>query len=244
MKKLIAALLALSIVFALTACKNKPVNGDDTTESSEPTGRPGSYVTDASGNVQTTADFYLELDESGQPKTQIVKDKDGSTKVAPVTRVGYAPATYPPPEGETLPVTTQYVAKPDSTIKSTHAAWPAFEYLAKVPKAVDTVDRVDHSDNEQGEVTAIWINEMSYADFLKYIEKCKTAGFTENSAPTPPTQEKDGEYYAYVSQANGLWLTVFYSTSSYESRFCDVIITVADYDVAGSRIAVPASQGK
>lgn len=231
MKKLIAALLALSIVFALTACKNKPVNGETTTE---PTGRPGSYVTDASGNVQTTADYYLELDESGQPKTEIIKDEDGSTRVMPVTRVGYEPITYPPKKGETLPATTRHTMPVNNTVKSNHEAWPTFKFMEKLPKAADTVDRVDHSDTETGEVAAIWINEMSYADFLKYIDKCKAAGFTDNAAATPPAQEKEGEYYAFVSNANGLWITVLYSTSTYASRFCDVMITVADYDVANS----------
>ena len=122
MKKFIAVLLCFAAIFAFAACtKNEP----DTT--TEPTGRPGDMVTNDNGDVVTVTDFALILDENGEPQL----DSDGNV----MTTVGYAVATYPPAEGETLPPKeTSPTVAPGNTIKSENAKWPADEFMSKLPK--------------------------------------------------------------------------------------------------------------
>ena len=86
MKKYISVLLCFAVIFAFAACtKNEP----ETT--TEPTGKPGDFVTDDNGNVVTVTDVGLVLDEKGEPQL----DSNGNV----MTTVGYAVATYPPAEG-------------------------------------------------------------------------------------------------------------------------------------------------
>ena len=173
MKKLIAAALVFVIVFVLAACKNRPVSSDETTE---PTGTPGEWVTDASGNVQTTNTPYLVLDENSEPQTILVTDEDGSTVVKPVTTLVYEIQTYPPAEGETLNVTTQPTVAAGNTVASNHEPWPTDSYLSSVPKATKIVDRIDRSAKEKGHDTVIWINNYCKSIISNYNFFCLFSG--------------------------------------------------------------------
>lgn len=218
MKKLIAVLLCFACVFAFAACTKKE---NDT----EPTGKPGEWVTDAEGSVVMTKIPFLDLDENGEPQL------DENSK--PMTTYIEQIATYPPAEGETLPPkeTTPTVA-PGNTLKSEKAEWPTQSFLTKLPKLRDTADKVTYQKNENGELATIYINEISYADYLKYIETCKKAGFEqENKGTTIPEKAQAGKSYVYYTVANGLYITMTYYTDEYPYRNCDLFISIANYDL-------------
>ncbi len=220
MKKFIAVLLCFSVIFAFAACtKNEP----DTT--TEPTGRPGDMVTDANGGVVTVTDFALVLDENGEPQL----DANGNV----MTTVGNAVATYPPAEGETLPPLTKApTVAVGNTIKSENAKWPAEEFMSKLPKLRADVDKATHVTTDKGQISTIYINELSYADYLAYIDTCKKAGFAQkNTGTVIPESAQAGKSYVYYTVANGLYITMTYYTDEYPYRNCDLYISVADYNL-------------
>lgn len=218
MKKLFAVLLCFACVFAFAACTKKEPD-------TEPTGTPGEWVTDADGSVVMTQTPFLDLDENGQPQT----DANGS----PLTTIVNQIATYPPAPGETIPPkSTSPTVAPGNTIKSENKAWPTESYMAKFPKLRDTVDKSTYSKGENGQLVTIYINEISYADFLNYLETCKQAGFTQSNPGTViPESAAAGKSYVYASEANGLYITLTYYTDDYPYRNCDLFISITDYDL-------------
>lgn len=220
MKKYIAVLLCFAVIFAFAACtKNEP----ETT--TEPTGKPGDFVTDDNGNVVTVTDVGLVLDEKGEPQL----DSDGKV----MTTVGYAIATYPPAEGETLPPkTTAPTVAVGNTIKSENAKWPAHEFMSKLPKIKENVDKATLVTTDKGQIASIYVNELSYSDYLGYIETCKKAGFEQKNTGTKlPETPEAGKSYIYYTVANGLYITMTYYTDEYPYRNCDLYISVADYSL-------------
>lgn len=218
MKKLIAILLCFACVFAFAACTKKEPD-------TEPTGVPGEWVTDADGNVVTTQIPFLDLDENGQPQT----DANGN----PLTTIVNQIATYPAAPGETFPPrSTNPTVAPGNTINSENKVWPTESYMAKLPKLRDIVDKSTYVKDDNGQLMTIYINEISYADFLSYLETCKQAGFTQSNPGTViPESAVAGKSYVYSSQANGLYITMTYYTDDYPYRNCDLFISVADYDL-------------
>lgn len=220
MKKYISVLLCFAVIFAFAACtKNEP----ETT--TEPTGRPGDFVTDDNGNVVTVTDVGLVLDEKGEPQL----DSDGKV----MTTVGYAIATYPPAEGETIPPQTTAPTVPvGNTIKSENAKWPADEFMSKLPKIKENVDKATLVTTDKGQIAAVYVNELSYSDYLAYIETCKKAGFEQKNTGTKiPETPEAGKSYIYYTVANGLYITMTYYTDEYPYRNCDLYISVADYSL-------------
>ena len=226
MKKIIAVALVFATLFAFTACKNTVNEGQTTEPVAEETGRPGDWVTNASGEPQTTQNYYVILDDNSKPMTEVVTDENGSENVQVVTTVVYDIETYP---GATQAPTVA----PGYTMADKNMSWPAYSFMDKVPVLKDKISDSSYSKNDDGEVAVIYLNDMSYADYLKYIDKCKAAGFEQTYGNNLPEKEEDGESYIYYSIANGLYLGVSYNTNSAPYRNCDVKITVANYDVAG-----------
>ena len=222
MKKFIAVLLCFACVFAFAACTKKDP------ETQEPTGTPGEWVTDESGSVVMTEIPFLDLDENGEPQL------DENSK--PMTTYVKQIVTYPPAEGETLPPkTTSPTVAPGNTLKSEKAAWPSQSFLTKLPKLKDTVDKTTYQKNDNGELATIYINDISYADYLAYIETCKKAGFEQNNKGTVlPEKAQAGKSYVYYTVANGLYITMTYYTDEYPYRNCDLFISVANYDLLKS----------
>ena len=222
MKKFIAVLLCFACVFAFAACTKKDP------ETTEPTGTPGEWVTDEFGSVVMTEIPFLDLDENGEPQL----DENSQ----PLTTYVKQFATYPPAEGETLPPkTTAPTVAPGNTIKSEKAAWPSQSFLTKLPKLRDTVDKATYQKNDNGELATIYINEISYADYLKYIETCKKAGFEQSNKNTViPEKAQAGKSYVYYTVANGLYITMTYYTDEYSYRNCDLFISIANYDLLKS----------
>lgn len=224
MKKFIAVLLCFAVIFAFAACTKNPSNDESTTE---PTGKPGEWVTDANGEVQTVTTPYLVLDDKGEPQT----GEDGK----PLTTTVFEIETYPPAEGETLPPQTTVPTVPaGNTVSSDNLAWPAQEFMAKLPKAADKVDKATYHTNDDGseQLATIYINEMTYEAYKAFLQKCTDAGFVQRNTGKPvPEKLEAGKNYVYLSVANGLYVTVSYYTDEYPYRNCDVLITVANYDV-------------
>ena len=224
MKKAVALLLAFALIFCLAACKNQVALGEETTQ--ETTGKPGDWITNADGEVQTVTRSYLLTEENGEMKTEIVTNADGSEQAVPVTTFVYDVATYP---GATQPATVP----PGYTLASTGKAWPTESFMSALPVLSETVDDIDLQTNEKGDVAILYFNEVSYADYLKYVDKCKAAGFEQTSGSTLPETETDGESYIYYSASNGLYVGITYNTDSAPYRNCDVRISVANYSVYG-----------
>lgn len=226
MKKFLAAVLAFAMIFALAACKNNVDENQTTEPVAEETGRPGDWVTNASGELQTTANHYVILDDNSKPMTEIVTDENGSESVQVVTTVVYDIETYP---GATQAPTVA----PGYTMADKNMSWPAYKFIEKVPVLAEKISDSSYSKTEDGEAAVIYLNDMSYEDYLKYIDKCRAAGFEQTYGNNLPEKEEDGESYIYYSIANGLYLGVTYNTHSAPYRNCDVKITVANYDIAG-----------
>lgn len=218
MKKLIAVLLCFACVFAFAACTKKE----------EPAGKPGDWVTDADGNAVMTEVALFDLDENGE--TQL--DEKGKPLTTYVKQI----ATYPPAEGETLPPkTTAPTVAPGNTLKSENRAWPSQSFMTKLPKLKDTVDKATYQKNTHGELATIYINDISYKDYLGYIETCKKAGFAQSNTGTEiPEKPQAGKSYVYYTIANGLYITMTYYTDEYPYRNCDLFISVASYDLLES----------
>lgn len=183
----------------------------------------GDIVVGADGNPVTVTEFGFILDENNEPKL----DENG----VPLTTYVYNFATYPTVPGGTLP-TTAPTNPVGNTNPSRNHKWISDEFMAKLPKLRDNVDEAISATTDKGHYANIRINELSYADFLKYIETCKKAGFTQSNTGTviPGTAEA-GKLYRYSSNANGLYVTLTYYTDEYPYRTCDLYITVADYDM-------------
>lgn len=223
MKNVIAVLLAFAMIFVFAACKNNIDENKTTEPVTEATGVPGAWVTNAQGEYQTTGYPYVVPDEDGKPLTEVVTDENGSERARVVTTLVYDIATYP---GATQVPTVA----PGYTMADKGMNWPSYEFLAAVPVLSEKVSDISYSKLDEGEAVVIYINDMSYADYLRYIDKCKAAGFEQTYGNTLPEKETDGESYIYYSTANGLRLGVMYNTDSTPYRNCDVKITVADYD--------------
>ncbi len=229
MKKLIALLLCFSLVFAFAACKNRvdePQTTQEATTKERQTGAPGDWVTNAKGEVQTVTNSYVVPDENSHPVTQIVTDEDGSTRSEMVTTIIYDIETYP---GATQVPTVA----PGYTNPSNNEKWPGYAFMSKVPVLSNKVDDVSYSKTDKGEIVALRFNEVSYGDYLKYIEKCRAAGFKQDYGTKFPDKEIDGEVYIFYSLSYGLYFGVTYNTDSISYRDCDVKITVSNYDVSG-----------
>ena len=258
MKKIIAVLLCFAVIFAFAACTKKAVDGETTTAVE----LPANVITDANGNPETVTSVSVVYDADGKPKTTyvseyktypagawvtdsngmwvtqteqfLVLDDNGEPMVdengVPITTYAYNNVTYPAAPGETLPPKT---TKPAGyTTPSENAKWPADAFMAKLPKLKDNVDKAIGSTNKNGNFKNIQINELSYADYLKYIETCKKAGFVQtNTGTVIPSKSEAGECYRYQSVANGLYVTLTYYTDEYPYRTCDLLITVSDYDM-------------
>lgn len=222
MKKLIAVMLCFACVFAFAACTKKdPDNAPET----EPTGTPGEWVTDAEGKVVITQVPFLDLDENGEPQT----DANGNALTTIVNQI----ETYPAAPGETIPPkSTVPTVAPGNTLKSEGSAWPAHSYMSKLPKLRDKIDKTTYNKDKNGQLTTVYVNEISYADFLAYIETCKKAGFTQSNTGTVlPEKAAPGKSYIFASQSHGLYITFTYYTDEYPYRNCDLFISVADYDL-------------
>ncbi len=185
----------------------------------------GDMVVGADGNVVTVPDFGFILDENGQPQT--------GANGEPLTTYVYVPATYPTVAGETMAIPTAAPTKPvGNTNPSKNQKWLTQEFMAKLPKLRDNVDEAIYVTTSNGQYVNIRINELSYADFLKYIETCKEAGFTQrNTGAQIPQTPVAGKSYIYSSNANGLYVTITYYTDEYPYRTCDLYITVSDYNM-------------
>ncbi len=231
MKNFIAVLLVFSMIFVFAACKNTIVDEQTTEPVAEETGRPGDWVTNADGEPQTTANHYVILDDNSKPMTEIVTDENGSEKVQVVTTVVYDIETYP---GATQAPTVA----PGNTMADKKMDWPKYDFMAKLPVLAEKISDAGYSKTQEGEAAVIYLNDMSYADYLKYIDKCKSAGFEQTYGSKLPEKEADGEDYIYYSIANGLYVGVIYYTHSAPYRNCDVKITVANYDAAGINAAM------
>ncbi len=228
MKKAIALLLCFAFIFAFAACKNNE-NNDGTTEASttqEPTGKPGEFVTDDKGEIQTKKESYILTDENDKPITQIVTDKNGESHAQVVTTVVFDVETYP--GGETIPTVA-----PGNTLTPDIQAWPAHKFMSKLPKFADKVDDVDYSKTEKGEIAIIYFNDVEYKDYLNYIEKCQKAGFENTYGTKIPEKPHNGESYIYYSVANGLYVGITYNTDAVPYRNCDVRISISDFNVLG-----------
>ncbi len=225
MKNIIAVFLVFSIIFVFAACKN---NGDET-QTTEPvteeTGVPGAWVTNAQGEYQTTGYAHVVSGEDGKPMTEVVTDEKGSERLQVVTTLVYDIATYP--SAAQAPTVA-----PGYTMADKGMNWPSYEFISAVPVLSEKISDTSYSKSDKGEVAIIYLNDMSYADYLKYIDKCKSAGFEKTYGNNLPEKETDGESYIYYSIANGLYFSVTYNTDSTPYRNCDVKITVANYDVA------------
>lgn len=188
----------------------------------------GGIVTNANGDIVTVTDYALVLDENGNP----MLGENGEA----LTTVGFAPVTYPPAPGETIPTPTTVPTTPVGNTKpGRNQKWIAEEFMSKLPKLRDNVDEAIYATTDKGQYANIRINELSYADFLKYIETCKKAGFTQsNTAAVIPEKPEAGKCYRYSSNANGLYITLTYYTDEYPYRTCDLYITVTDYDMLSS----------
>ena len=226
MKKIIAVVLTFAMIFVFAACKNNIDENQTTEPVTEATGTPGGWVTNAAGELQTTQNYYVILDDNSKPMTEIVTDEKGSENVQVVTTVVFDIETYP---GATQAPTVA----PGYTMADKGMSWPGYKFMEKVPVLADKISDSSYSKNDNGEVAVIYLNDMSYADYLKYIDKCKAAGFEQTYGDNLPEKEEDGRSYIYYSIANGLYLGVTYNTHSAPYRNCDVKITVANYDVAG-----------
>ena len=224
MKNFIVALLAFAMIFVFAACKNNIDENQTTEPVTEETGVPGAWVTNAQGEYQTTAYPKVVPDEDGKPLTEVVTDENGSERARVVTTLVYDIATYP---GATQPPTVA----PGYTMADKDMDWPSYEFLSAVPVLSEKISDISYSETDEGEAVVIYLNDMSYADYLKYIDKCKAAGFEQSYGNNLPEKETDGESYIYYSIANGLRLGVMYNTDSTPYRNCDVKITVANYDV-------------
>jgi len=261
MKNFIAVLLCFTVIFALAACAKKAdeakattttattlaanvvtdVNGVAkttlvhevitdkngalmTTYRAEYVTYPaGDIVTDADGDVVTVTEYALVLDKNGNP----MLGEDGKV----ITTYGYTPVTYPPAPGDTLP-TALPTTPVGNTNPSKNQKWLTQEFMAKLPKLRDNVDEAIYATTDKGQYANIRINELSYADYLKYIETCKKAGFAQSNTGTVlPNSPEAGKSYIYSSKANGLYVTITYYTDEYPYRTCDLYITVTDYDM-------------
>ncbi len=228
MKKLIAVLLCLAMIFTFAACKKNPDTSDESeTTTEETTGRPGDWVTNADGEVQTVVDSYIMLDENSKPMTEIVTDEQGSEKQQLVTTVIYDIETYP--GAETVPTVA-----PGNTNPANVQAWPSYSFMSKLPKLADNVDDVSYSKNDEGEIAIIYFNDVSYEEYLAYVEKCKKAGFEQSYGHNLPEEEEAGASYIYYSIANGLYVGISYDTDTAPYRYCDVKISISSYDVSGA----------
>lgn len=226
MKNVIAVLLTFAMIFVFAACKNNIDENKTTEPVTEATGVPGAWVTNARGEYQTTGYHYVLSGDDGKPLTQVVTDDNGSEKYQVVTTLVYDIATYP---GATQVPTVA----PGYTMADKGMNWPSYEFLAAVPVLAEKISDISYSKSDEGEAAVIYLNDMSYADYLKYIDKCKAAGFEQSYGNNLPEKETDGESYIYYSIANGLYMGVIYNTDSTPYRNCDVKITVANYDVDG-----------
>ncbi len=217
MKKIIAVMLCFASVFAFAAC-NK--NTEDPTE---PAGTPGDWITDENGELVMTEMPFLVLDENDEP----VLDENGNPQTTIVKQI----ATYPAGPGETYPTKAPTVA-PGNTIRSEKAAWPTHSFMAKLPKLRDNIDKTTYQKNDKGELATVYVNEISYEDFLAYLETCKKAGFAQsNSGTVIPEKSEAGKSYAYYTEANGLYITMTYYTDEYPYRSCDLFINVSNYNL-------------
>ncbi len=217
MKKFIAVMLCFACVFAFAACNKEEAPPAETT------GKPGEWITDENGDVVMTETPFLVLDENDEP----VLDENGKPQTTIVQQI----ATYPAAPGETFPTKAPTVA-PGNTIKSEKAAWPAHSFMEKFPKLKDTVDKATYQKNDNGELVTVYVNEISYDEFLSYIETCKKAGFTQKNEGTKlPEKAEAGKSYAYLTEANGLYITMTYYTNEYPYRSCDLFINVSSYNL-------------
>lgn len=225
MKKLIAVVLTLAAVLTFASCQKKvqPESGESTTEVT--TATPGAWKTDVNGEIMTTGIVYLLPDENSQPMTEIVTDENGSQYSQLVTTVIYDIWTNP---GATKPETVPA----GNTMADLQKTWPTEEFMAKVPVLTQTLSDADISKTESGNLAILYINELSYKEFLAYLEECKAAGFAQSAGHAQmPETEKSGETYMYYSEANGLYLNILYNTDTAPYRNCDVKIIVSDYDL-------------
>lgn len=257
MKNFIAVLLCFAVIFAFAACTKKASEGETTTA----TTLPINVITDADGNAQTTLILEKATDKNGKEVTTYRSeyvtykaganvtyangdpvtatkysydlDENGSTMLDKNgnirTNVAFSNVTYPPAPGETTP--PKPTMPVGNTSPSENVKWPADKFMAKLPKLRDNVDKVISSSNENGNLTSIYINELSYADFLKYAEMCRKAGFVQDNASLIPESPEAGKSYNYYSVANGLYVRAIYYTDEYPYRTCDLCITVSDYDM-------------
>ena len=222
MKNIIAVLLVFSLVLVFTACKNENQPTEPVTEE---TGVPGAWVTNAQGEYQTTGRHYVMFDENEKPLTEVVTDENGSEKRQVVTTVVYDIATYPG-------ATEAPSAAPGYTMSDKNFNWPSYKFLAAVPVLSEKVSDISYTKNDKGEIAIVYINDLSYEGFLKYIDECNAAGFVPEYGNNLPKEETDGEIYTYYSTANGLYLGITYNTNSAPYRNCDVKIIVSNYNVS------------
>lgn len=231
MKKTLALLMAFAMIFCLAACKDSVKdNGESTTEEAT-TGRPGDFVTDANGEVLLVTKPYIITEANGEVKTEKVTDEKGSEYVMPVTTVVVDVETYP---GATQAPTVA----PGNTMAPTGKKWPKDEFMKKLPVLSENVDDINSSATEEGNTAILYFNDVSYADYLKYIEKCKAAGFEQTLGNNLPEKEENGESYIYYSIANGLYVGIVYNTDKAPYRNCDVRISVTDFEPEGLNASI------
>lgn len=233
MKKAIALILAMSVIFAFTACTKKGGSADGDESDTASAVKPGDWVTDKDGNVMTTVDNAILIDEEGSMITEVRSNEEGKTFYVPKTTLHVVPETHSAGEGETYPVTTPDTLPHGNTLASKHLAWPDYAVLGGVPQVKKEVDNIDYKKDSYGELVNIYVNELSYKDFLKYVDKLIDAGYVrseEAAMQTLPEKAKDGQYYTFHSRVNGKILSMMYYTDGYPYHTYDLFLTVSDYD--------------
>ena len=104
--------------------------------------------------------------------------------------------------------------------------------MSKLPKLKENVDKTTHVTTDRGQIATVYVNELSYSDYLSYIETCKKAGFVQKNTGTKlPENPEAGKSYIYYTVENGLYITMTYYTDEYPYRNCDLYISVADYSL-------------
>ncbi len=248
MKKTLMLLLTAALVIGFAACTRKV--GSNIEITGEPlTGKNGEQLTFSHEEIVTDDKGVVVTDVV----TEVVTNDDGSAMTAAdgkeITTAFYDFRTTvwseyltiaPPPtdnDGNTFPPTEKaadetYPTTPEgNTLASQNEDWPEYEFISKVPKIADKVDAVFYSpDKGDGhETLTVRINDMSYEDYKAYIKKCTAAGFKESRDFTVPDKEPK-ESFLFYSTDNGVWMGVTYYADKAPYRYCDVQLTVSNYN--------------
>lgn len=251
MKKLLAIILVFSLAFAFAACK-KVIDTSKDGEGIPVTDEDGNPVTDIRWEIVTTPEGETVTATTYEPPSNNdgvqLTNKSGAglttARFVQVTEEVSYIVTLPPPatdeNGKTFAPTQETVVEtypttpPGNTNASQNVAWPTYDFIKKIPKVKDTVDAIYYSpDKGDGkETVTIRINDMSYADFKAYVEKCMDAGFENYRDRTVPENEPKTDTYFFYSTNNGTWFGATFYPENSPYRYCDVQLTISNYNPA------------